>query len=115
MWLPANVEALSQAAIEQEDKKVILDMVQQIRDVPRTPGQYLLERSISDIWNTMIFDGTSAQVAADEKIIAINREIKKKMVELGYYDEQGNMQKSYVIRDVDWIQKQMDNAKKDGE
>ena len=63
----------------------------------------------------MIFDGTSAQVAADEKIIAINREIKKKMVELGYYDEQGNMHKSYVIRDVDWIQKQMDNAKKDGE
>jgi hypothetical protein len=62
----------------------------------------------------MIFDGTSAQVAADEKIIAINREIKKKMIELGYYDEQGNMQKSYVIRDVDWIQKQMDNAKKEG-
>ena len=44
-----------------------------LRDVPRTPGQYLLERSISDIWNTMVLDGTSAQVAVDEKVIAINR------------------------------------------
>lgn len=114
-WLPSNVEALEQAPINQEDKEVILEMVQWLRDVPRTPGQYLLERSISDIWNTMVFDGTSAQVAADEKVIAINREIKKKMKELGFYDDEGNMIKSYVIRDADWIQEQMDKAKKGGE
>lgn len=108
----SNVEALEQAPIDQEDKEVILDMVRWLRDVPRTPGQYLLERSISDIWNTMVFDGTSAQVAADEKVIAINREIKKKMQELGFYDDEGNMIKSYIIRDAEWIQEQMDNAKK---
>lgn len=114
-WLPSNVDALKQAPLGQEDKAVILDMVQELRDVPRTPGQYLLERSISDIWNAMVFDGTSAQVAADEKVIAINREIRKKMQELGYYDESGNRLKDYVIRDVDWIQEQMDRAKKGGE
>ena len=63
----------------------------------------------------MVLDGTSAQVAADEKVIAINREIKKKMQELGYYDEDGNLIKSYVIRDVDWIREQMDKARKEGE
>ncbi len=110
-WLPSNVEALEQAPIDQEDKEVVLDMVQYLRDVPRTPGQYLLERSISDIWNAMVFDGTSAQVAADEKVIAINREIKKKMKELGFYDDDGNLLKPYVIRDIDWIQEQMDQAK----
>ena len=114
-WLPSNVEALEQAPIDQEDKEVILDMVHWLKDVPRTPGQYLLERSISDIWNTMVFDGTSAQVAADEKVIAINREIRKKMQELGFYDDEGNMIKSYIIRDADWIQEQMDKAKKGGE
>ena len=113
-WLPSNVEALEQAPIDQEDKQVILDMVHQLRDVSRTPGQYLLERSISDIWNAMVFDGTSAQVAADEKVIAINREITKKMKELGYYDEEGNCLKEYVIRDIDWIQEQMDQANKGG-
>ncbi|MDE7223336.1 MAG: extracellular solute-binding protein [Acetatifactor sp.] len=112
-WLPSNLEALEQAPIDQEDKEVIMDMVHWVRDVPRTPGQYLLERSISDIWNAMVLDGTSAQVAADEKCIDINREIRKKMRELGYYDEDGNLIKSYVIRDVDWIREQMDAAREE--
>lgn len=110
-WLPSNVEAVEDAPIEQADKMVILEQIKWLRDVPRTPGQYLLERSISDIWNTMVFDGVSAQVAVDEKTIAINREIKKKMKELGFYDEEGNLIKSYAIRDVDWITEQIERAK----
>ena len=113
-WLPSNLEALKQAPIDQEDKDIVMESVTWIRDVPRTPGQYLVERSISDIWNAMVLDGTSAQVAADEKVIAINREIRKKMQELGYYDQEGNLIKSYVIRDVDWIKQQMEKAGKEG-
>jgi ABC-type glycerol-3-phosphate transport system substrate-binding protein len=109
-WLPSNLEALQQAPIDQEDKLVIMDMVSWIRDVPRTPGQYLLERSLSDIWNAMVNDGKSAQVAADEKVIEINREIRRKMQELGYYDKDGNELKPYVIRDYDWIQQKKDEA-----
>lgn len=110
VWFSSNLEALQQAPLAQEDKQIILEMADWIRDVPRTPGQYLLERSISDIWNTMVNDGTSAQVAADEKAIDVNREIRKMMQELGYFDEDGNQLKSYVIRDVDWIQEQKDAA-----
>lgn len=115
VWLSSNTEALKSSPIEQEDKNVIVEQVQWLRDVPRTPGQYLLERSISDIWNTMVFDGTSAQVAVDEKIIAINREIRRKMLELGYYDSKGNLIKPYVIRDVDWVAEQIKNAEREGE
>ena len=57
-WLPSNLSALSDAPIDQADKEVIMEQVKWLRDVPRTPGQYLLERSISDIWNTMVLDGT---------------------------------------------------------
>ena len=110
-WLPSNLSALSDAPIDQADKEVIMEQVKWLRDVPRTPGQYLLERSISDIWNTMVLDGTSAQVAVDEKVIAINREIKKKMTELNYYDEDGNLLTPYVLRDIDWIQEMMERGK----
>ena len=109
-WLPSNLEALAQAPIDQEDKQVIQAMVPWIRDVPRTPGQYLLERSLSDIWNAMVNDGKSAQVATDEKVIEINREIRRKMQEFGYYDQDGRQLRPYVIRDYDWIQRQKDEA-----
>lgn len=115
VWMPSNVEAVKDAPFSQADKDIILEQIKWLRDVPRTPGQYLVERSISDIWNTMVFDGTSAQVAVDEQVISINREIKKKMKELGYYDEAGNLLKPYVIHDIDWIVEQIEEAKKEVE
>ena len=33
------------------------------------------------------------------------------MIEFGYLDSDGNIIKDYTIRDVDWIQEQMDKAK----
>jgi len=62
----------------------------------------------------MVFDGTSAQVAVDEKVIAINREIRRKMMEIGYCDSQGNLLKPYVIRDVDWITEHIEQAEREG-
>ena len=115
VWMSSNVEAVADSPFEQEDKQVILEQIKWLRDVTRTPGQYLLERSLSDVWNTMVFDGTSAQVAVDEKVIAINREIKKKMQELGFYNEEGNLLQPYVIRDLDWIIEQIENAKQEGQ
>ena len=112
-WMPSNLEALADAPIDQADKDIILEQVQWLRDVTRTPGQYLVERSISDIWNTMVLDGTSAQVAVDEKTIDINREIKKKMTELGYYNESGDLVEPFVIRDIDWIKEQMERDGKE--
>jgi ABC-type glycerol-3-phosphate transport system substrate-binding protein len=115
LWLSSNVDAVKESPIDQADKQIILEQIKWLRDTPRTPGQYLLERSISDIWNAMINDGTSAQVAIDEKVIPINREIRKKMNELGYYDEAGNLLKPYVIRDVEWIEEQVEKARQEGE
>ncbi len=111
LWLSANLDALADAPVGRADKDVILSMASWLRDVPRSPGQYLLERSISDIWVAMINNGVSAQVAADEKVVAINREIRKKLQELGYVDELGNLLKPYVVRDVDWITEQINTAR----
>lgn len=110
VWMSSNVDAVKDSPFPQGDKDVILEQIKWLRDVPRTPGQYLLERSLSDIWNDMVFKGHSAQVAVDEKSIAINREIRKKMNELGFYDEEGNLLKNYVIHDIDWIKEQMEKA-----
>ena len=115
LWLSGNLEAVESSPLDNNDKQIILDQIKWLRDVPRTPGQYMLERGLSNIWNTVTFDGTPVRVAIDRETIIINREIKKKMIEFGYIDIDGNIIKPYIIRDVDWIQEQMDNARKDGD
>ncbi|MBU1019813.1 MAG: extracellular solute-binding protein, partial [Firmicutes bacterium] len=110
LWLSGNINAVESSPLDNEDKQIILEQIKWLRDVPRTPGQYMLERGLSNIWNTVTFDGTPMRVAIDKEVIIINREIKRKMIEFGYIDSDGNVLNPYVIRDVDWIQEQMDNA-----
>jgi ABC-type glycerol-3-phosphate transport system substrate-binding protein len=107
VWLSSNVNAVQNLPIGEKDKEIILEQVKWLRDVPRTPGQYLLERGISDVWNAAVFDGVPTRVAIDRQVISINREIKRKMIEFGYLDADGNVLIPYTIRDVDWIEEQM--------
>ncbi len=113
VWMSSNIDAVKDSPFPQGDKEIILEQIKWLRDVPRTPGQYLLERSLSDIWNAMVLDGTSAQVAVDEKAIMVNREIRNKMKDLGFYDDKGDLIKSYVIHDIDWIIEQMEKAREE--
>jgi len=87
-----------------------LDSMQWLRDVPRSPGQYMLERRLSDIWNTMVFEGTPPRVAIDLRVIDINREFHRKLVEFGFIDADGNWLQPYVVRELDWVLEQIENA-----
>jgi ABC-type glycerol-3-phosphate transport system substrate-binding protein len=111
LWLSGNINAVESSPLDNADKAIILEQIKWLRDVPRTPGQYMLERGLSDIWNNVTFDGVPVRVAIDTQVIIIDREIKRKMIEFGYLDNEGNVLKEYTIRDVDWIQEQIDNAK----
>jgi len=113
-WLSANLEALQNVPMPEADKQVILKQIEWVTDTPRTPGQYLLERTISNVWTTMVFDGTSAQVAVDEAVLDVNKEITRKMKEFGFIDENGNQVKSYVIRGKDWIEENQEKARQEG-
>ena len=110
-WLSANKAALENNPMDEADKKIITEQLDYVTDVTRTPGQYLLERTISNIWTTMVFDGTAGQVAVDEAKNDVNKEIVRKMQELGYYDKNGKMVKKFKLRGYDWIKENQDKAK----
>ncbi|MBN2299754.1 MAG: extracellular solute-binding protein [Acholeplasmataceae bacterium] len=103
LWLPANKNAIANLPIDDDDKLIILEQIKWLRDVPRTPGQYMVERGLSDIWNEMVFSGYSARYAIDRQVLIMNREIRLKMTEFGYFDDEGNMIKDYSIRDYDYF------------
>ncbi len=113
-WLSANKAALENNPMDEKDKRTIMSQIDSVTDVPRTPGQYLLERTISNIWTSMVFDGTSAQVAVDEAKSDVNKEIVRKMQEFGFYDENGDMAKgkNFVLHSdaKAWIEEQMAKA-----
>ncbi len=113
VWLSGNLNAVKNAPIDEADKEIILEQVEWLIDVPRTPGQYMLERGISDVWNKCVIDGMLPRVSIDQQTIAINREIRKKMIEFGYLDENGTVLKDYHIRGIDWINEQIERARRD--
>jgi ABC-type glycerol-3-phosphate transport system substrate-binding protein len=111
VWLSANLTAVANSPIEYEDKLVILEQSKWLNDVPRTPGQYMLERGMSDIWNTTVFDGTPVRIAIDRQKQTIDREIRRKMIEFGFLDINGDVIRPYQVFDVEWIKEQIAKAK----
>ncbi|TNF08510.1 MAG: extracellular solute-binding protein [Bacillota bacterium] len=112
-WLSGNIRAFEASPFPEKDREIILEQIKWLVDVPRTPGQYMLERSISDVWNTAIYDGTPTGIAVDRYTILIDREIRRKMIEFGFLDQNGEEIKPYTIRNVDWVRQQIEEAKEE--
>ena len=103
MWFSSNLEALAQNPIDPADLEVILEQMQWLRTPPHSPGFYQLERSLSNIWNTIVFDGTPPRNAVDVAMPSISREFARKLRELNFIDAAGNSLRPYTVREVDWI------------
>jgi len=113
LWISANLNALADAPIEEAEKEVILEQVKWQRDVPRTPAQYMLERGLSDIWINSATKNRSVRTEIDKMIPVIEREVKRKMIEFGYIDTQGNSLKPFIVPDIQWVIDQMAPYKKE--
>lgn len=121
VWFSANLDAAQSLPIDSEVRKVVLKQVKWIIDLQQIPGQYMLQRGLSDIWNTVVF-GTSSSgnstgkltvgEAIDLQKVIIDREIQRKMDEFGYYDSKnGVANREYILRNFDWIEACQENFK----
>ena len=84
-------------------KQVVLEFAKNVVDVARVPGTYMLEREMSNAFNSIVVDGDNARSRIDEAVKVINREIDRKLEEFGYTDSEGNTVKDYVIPDIESI------------
>ena len=103
MWPTANVEAFSLLPIENDHKEVILQFAANVVDVARVPGTYMLEREMSNAFNSIVVDGESVQTRLDEAVKTIDREILRKLEEFGYIDSEGNVIEYYYIPDIESV------------
>ena len=103
LWTTANVEAFEQLPLDSAHKQVVLEFAGNVIDVARVPGTYMLEREMSNAFNSIVVDGDSAQSRIDEAVKTIDREIIRKLEEFGYIDSEGNTIKDYVIPNIDSV------------
>ncbi len=102
LHMTANVEAFKTSAWPSDSKYEILKQWDWVRTTGKVPGDYLVERELSNAWNKVVNDGTNPRVAIDDAVIIINRELKRKLTEFGYYKD-GEMVKPFIVPTSDNI------------
>ncbi|MGL5296703.1 MAG: extracellular solute-binding protein [Culicoidibacterales bacterium] len=103
MWNTANLDAFTQLPWEENDKDVILEQWDWLIEVPKSPGSYMLERELSNVWNEIVFDGENPRAAVDDAVIKIDREFKRKLEEFGYLQD-GELIKPYQIPTIELVE-----------
>lgn len=83
-WNTSNLAAFKGLPWPEEDKNVINQQWRWLKDVTHVPGDYMLEREISNAWSSIVFNGENPRKALEDAIVLSNREMKKKQEEFGY-------------------------------
>lgn len=96
LWNTANLDAFAELPLPTAHKQVILAQWEYAMEASRIPGAYMVEREISNAWNTIVFDDANPRVTLDEAVKTANREILYKMEEFDYVVN-GVIQKPYNV------------------
>lgn len=96
MWNTSNLEAFAKLPWNEEHKATILEMLDWIVEVPRVPGNYMTQRSLSNALNNVILHNGNVRQELAEASKDIKAEINSKLEEFGYI-KNGKKIKDYKI------------------
>ena len=104
IWNSANLEAFKESIIFSDaEKAVILKQWEHMREIPRVPGWYMLERELSNAWNNIVLKGQNTRAAVENAVDLINKELTRKLKEFGYLDNNGSVIKAYHVTTLEMI------------
>lgn len=96
MWNTANLEAFAKLPWNEEHKATILDMMDWIVEVPRVPGNYMTQRSLSNALNNIVLSNSNVRQELFEAEKDIRAEVNSKLEEFGYI-KNGKTVKEYKV------------------
>lgn len=103
IWNSANLEAFNNSIVfSDDDKQTILDQWEWMREIPKVPGWYMLERELSNAWNKIVIDGENTRSVIENAVTTIDKELIRKLEEFGYYKD-GKLVKQYQLTTLDYI------------
>ena len=96
MWNTANLEAFAKLPWNEEHKETILEMLDWIVEIPRAPGNYMTQRSLSNALNNIVLGGRNVRQELAEAQKDIRAEVNSKLEEFGYM-KNGKVIKEFTI------------------
>jgi len=109
LYMSANIEGFKMGAWPSESKDIVLEQWKWIQATGKVPGDYMLERELSNAWNRVVFDGINPRIAIDDAKSIIDSELERKLIEFGYMDLDGKIIKTYQIPTINnieiWVRK----------
>jgi ABC-type glycerol-3-phosphate transport system substrate-binding protein len=109
LWNTANLEAFENMRWQEDHKAVILEQWDHLKEVPKIPGSYIIEREISNTWTSVVYEDANLRSSISDAIIKIDKEVARKMIEFGYLDRQGNIIKPFILPTKEDILRWYDN------
>ena len=100
LWNTANLEAFGQLPWDSNHRDVIVEQSRWLKEYPRVPGSYMLERELSNAFISIVLDGENPRRAIDLAIKRSNRETLRKLEEFGFI-QQGEDDTPYVTPDLE--------------
>jgi ABC-type glycerol-3-phosphate transport system substrate-binding protein len=100
-WIPGNLDVMWQMYFPKEHLEIIMEQRSWEKEAFRHPAWYMLERTLSNAWTTVVNDDRNQLVAINRAAVESDREITRKMIEFGYIDEQGNTLKNMQTQTVE--------------
>lgn len=104
LYLTANIDGFKLSAWPSDSKQVILDQWKWIQTTGRVPGDYIIEREISNAWNRVVLDGSNPRIAIDQAVRIVDRELERKLREFGYIED-GQLIRPYLVPIIDNIER----------
>ncbi|MCL2286780.1 MAG: extracellular solute-binding protein [Firmicutes bacterium] len=104
LWNSANRAAFAQLPIPGAHRKVILRQTEYMVEVPWVPGTYMVERELSNAFNSVVINGMNPRRAMDIAVKRIDREVDRKLEEFGF-TRGGEFVRPFVTPSVDAIWK----------
>lgn len=104
LWNTANKEAFANLPWRSQDKAVILEQNEWIREAPRILGTYMLERELSNAFVAAAIEGDDIRSTLDGAVKRINRETERKLEEFGYMKDGVTVQE-YTVPTVETVRR----------
>ena len=102
-WNTANIKAFEQLPFDATVRDLALEQWKQQREVIPHPASYIVERELSGVWSDTVIDNKSMIESLDNAVIAIDRELKRKLQEYGYINSKGELIKDYNVRIIEML------------